>query len=118
LICKWLGSPRNPAQDLADFQQGVEIRVKAMFPTPDGRVKAKWGELRLSTGQAATWTSQIGNDTFTFPLATTVITPSEKQFLKRTPRFDLTLADGSVQTMSVFVLDGALVSAAFSAPTG
>jgi hypothetical protein len=110
-----LGRPRNPAQDLADFRGGVEIRVKSLFSTPDGRVKAKWGELRLSTEPDARWASKIGQDTLAFTLATTTIALSAKQHFKRTRRFDLTSADGTVRTMTVFTPDAELVNAAFRA---
>ena len=115
LLCKWTGNPRNPTQDLADFQRGVEIRVKAMFITPDSRVKAKWGELRLAAGQDAVWVSKIGADSYSFPLDSTTIAPADKQHFKRTPRFDLTRADGGVQTVTVFIPDAPLVNVAFGA---
>lgn len=116
LACKIVGKPRTPAQDLADYRDGVEIRVKALFVTPDSRVKAKWGDLALSTAPNAVWTAKLGQDTLTFQLATTTIAPAEKQHFKRVPRFDLTLADGSVRTMAVMLPDAELVKVAFGMP--
>lgn len=114
-VSTWRGRPVAPDQDLTDFRQGVEIRVKAMFVTPESRVKAQWGVLRLSAEPDATWTAKVGRDTLTIPRATTTIALAEKQNFKRVPRFELTLADGSVRTMAVTLVDAELVRAAFGA---
>ncbi|OIJ65035.1 hypothetical protein WN71_025905 [Streptomyces mangrovisoli] len=106
-------APVSPAKDVADFHDGVELRLRALFVTPDSKVKAKWGELRLSNSADATWEAKVGNDTLTIPLATTTIAPADKPLFMGVARFNLTLADGKVQPMSVYAGDAGLVNAVF-----
>ncbi|MEU6574156.1 hypothetical protein [Streptomyces sp. NPDC046805] len=106
-------APISPAKDVADFHQGVELRVRALFVTPDSRIKAQWGELRLSNSADAAWKAKVGKDALTIPLATTTIAPAANHIYMGTAAFDLTLADGNVQRMRVYTRDAALVTALF-----
>jgi hypothetical protein len=106
-------APRGSAQDVADFQQGVELLTRAMFATPDSKIKAKWGYLRLSNSADAVWTSTVGSDTLTI-LRATLLAPSERRALRGSTRFDLTFADGTVKSMVVFDRDVDLVRTAFT----
>ncbi|MET8137913.1 hypothetical protein [Streptomyces sp. NPDC005251] len=107
-------TPVSSAKDVADFQQGVELRARALFVMPDSRVKAQWGELRLSNSADAIWEARVGKDALTIPLATTTIAPADKHLFMGTAGFDLTLADGNVQRMRVYTGDASLVKAVFS----
>ncbi|MFD8077331.1 hypothetical protein ACFV3E_32300 [Streptomyces sp. NPDC059718] len=98
---------------MADFHQGTELRVRALFVTPDSNVKTQWGELRLSNSADATWKARASKAALTIPLATTTIAPADKHLFMGTAGFDLTLADGNVQRMRVDTGDASLVKAAF-----
>lgn len=111
-------APVSSAKDVADFHQGVELRLRALFVTPDSRVKAQWGELRLSNSADARWKAKLGQDELTIPLATTTIAPAAKHKSMGTAGFDLTLADGRVQRMRVYTGDAALVDAVFGKTVG
>lgn len=116
-LFRWVAAARkapiSPAKDVADFHQGVELRVRALFVTPDSRIKAQWGELRLSNSADAAWKAKVGKDALTIPLATTTIAPAAKHIFMGTAAFDLTLADGNVQRMRVYTRDAGLVTAVF-----
>ncbi|MEV6019223.1 MULTISPECIES: hypothetical protein [unclassified Streptomyces] len=117
-LFRWVAAARkapvSSAKDVADFHQGVELRVRALFVRPDSKVKAQWGELRLSNSADAKWESRVGKDALTIPLATTTIAPADKHLFMGTAGFDLTLADGSVQRMRVYTGDASLAKAVFS----
>ncbi|MFF4835654.1 hypothetical protein [Streptomyces sp. NPDC001315] len=116
-LFRWVAAirkaPVSSAKDVADFHQGIELRLRALFVTPDSRVKAQWGELRLSNSADAVWEARVGKDALTIPLATTTIAPAAKHKFMGTAGFDLTLADGSVQRMRVYTGDASLVNAVF-----
>ncbi|MGW3242771.1 hypothetical protein [Streptomyces sp. NPDC001070] len=98
---------------MADFHQGIELRVRALFVRPDSKVKVQWGELRLSNSADAIWEGRLGKDALTIPLATTTIAPADKHISMGTAAFDLTLADGNVQRMRVYTRDASLINAVF-----
>jgi hypothetical protein len=116
-LFRWVAAvrkaPVSSAKDVADFHQGIELRVRALFVTPDSKVKAKWGELRLSNSADAMWEAKVGKDALTIPLATTTIAPADKHIFMGTAGFNLTLADGNVQRMRVYTRDVSLVKAVF-----
>ncbi|MET8637371.1 hypothetical protein [Streptomyces sp. NPDC004680] len=98
---------------MADFHQGIELRVRALFVMPDSKVKTPWGELRLSNSADAIWEARAGKDALTISLATTTIAPADKHLFMGTAGFDLTLANGNVQRMRVYTGDASLVKAVF-----
>lgn len=116
-LLRWVAAarktPLSSAKDVADFHQGVELRLRALFVLPDSKVKAQWGELRLSNSADAVWEAKVGKDALTIPLATTAIAPTAKPASLGTAGFDLTLADGTVRRMRVYSGDAGLVCAAF-----
>lgn len=116
-LFRWVAAirraPVSSAKDVADFHQGTELRVRALFVTPDSKVKTQWGELRLSNSADAIWEARAGKDALTIPLATTTIAPAEKHLFMGTAGFDLTLADGNVRRMRVYTGDASLVKAVF-----
>lgn len=116
-LFRWVAAirraPLSSAKDVADFSQGTELRVRALFVMPDSKVKTQWGELRLSNSADAIWEARVGKDALTIPLATTSVAPADKHLFMGTAGFDLTLADGNVRRMRVYSGDASLVKAAF-----
>ncbi|MFC9457111.1 hypothetical protein [Streptomyces sp. NPDC056983] len=115
-LFRWVAAirkaPVSSTKDVADFQQGIELRVRALFVTPDSKIKAQWGELRLSNSADAAWKAKASKAALTIPLAST-IAPTDNHIYMGTAGFDLTLADGNVKRMRVYTRDASLVRAVF-----